>query len=129
MPGLDQTCTSELPAPLARWFAAQNWAPHPHQLQMLHATGNALLIAPTGGGKTLAGFLATLSAACTGDMGAGLHTLYVSPLKALTHDIGRNLARPVADLGLSLRVEDRTGDTSATQRARQRVDPPHVLLT
>ncbi len=129
MPGLDQTCTSELPAPLARWFAAQNWTPHPHQLQMLHATENALLIAPTGGGKTLAGFLATLSAACTGDMGAGLHTLYVSPLKALTHDIGRNLARPVADLRLPLRVEDRTGDTSATQRARQRVDPPHVLLT
>ncbi|MFU8899574.1 MAG: DEAD/DEAH box helicase, partial [Roseinatronobacter sp.] len=129
MPAFDHTSPNDLPAPLARWFAAQNWAPHPHQVQMLQATGNALLIAPTGGGKTLAGFLATLAAACRGDMGAGLHTLYVSPLKALTHDIGRNLARPVADLGLSCRIEDRTGDTSATRRARQRVDPPHVLLT
>ena len=129
MPAFDHTSPNDLPAPLARWFAAQNWAPHPHQIQMLQATGNALLIAPTGGGKTLAGFLATLAAACRGDMGAGLHTLYVSPLKALTHDIGRNLARPVADLGLSCRIEDRTGDTSATRRARQRVDPPHVLLT
>ena len=129
MPAFDQTHPEYLPGTLADWFAAQGWAPHPHQLQMLRATENALLIAPTGGGKTLAGFLATLAAACTGEMGAGLHTLYVSPLKALTHDIGRNLARPVADLGLSLRIEDRTGDTSATQRARQRVDPPHVLLT
>ena len=59
----------------------------------------------------------------------GLHTLYVSPLKALANDIARNLARPVADLGLDIRIEDRTGDTSATRRARQRVDPPHILLT
>ena len=129
MPAFDQTLPETLPAPLARWFDAQGWSPHRHQMQMLQAERNALLIAPTGGGKTLAGFLATLSAACRGEMGAGLHTLYVSPLKALTHDIGRNLARPVADLGLTCRIEDRTGDTPATQRARQRVDPPHVLLT
>ena len=62
-------------------------------------------------------------------MGPGMHTLYVSPLKALTHDIARNLSRPVADLGLDLRIEDRTGDTASARRARQRVDPPHVLLT
>src|SRR5690606_11621275 len=59
----------------------------------------------------------------------GLHTLYVSPLKALTADIGRNLARPVAELGLGVRVEDRTGDTGQSQRRRQRVDPPEILLT
>ena len=129
MPAFDQTISNDLPAPLAQWFSAQGWTPHAHQMQMLRAVGNALLIAPTGGGKTLAGFLPTLAAACRDEMGAGLHTLYVSPLKALTHDIGRNLARPVADLGLSCRIEDRTGDTPATQRARQRVDPPHVLLT
>ena len=117
-----------LPDALARWFAAQGWVPHPHQIAMLRAPGDALLIAPTGGGKTLAGFLPTLVAACDG-LSDGMHTLYVSPLKALTHDIGRNLARPVADLGLDLRIEDRTGDTSATTRARQRVDPPHILLT
>ena len=117
-----------LPNRLAQWFTAQGWAPHPHQIAMLQAQGDALLIAPTGGGKTLAGFLPTLAAACN-SLPKGLHTLYVSPLKALTHDIGRNLARPVADLGLALRIEDRTGDTSATTRARQRVDPPHILLT
>ena len=120
--------TSILPGPLRDWFAARGWMPHPHQLAMLETPGDRLLIAPTGGGKTLAGFLPTLAEACDG-LGPGLHTLYVSPLKALTHDIGRNLAQPVADLGLGLRIEDRTGDTRATTRARQRVDPPHILLT
>jgi len=118
-----------LPPPMESWFTAQGWHPHRHQLDMLRAPGHVLLIAPTGGGKTLAGFLPTLADACTGAMGPGMHTLYVSPLKALTHDIARNLARPVADLGLDLRIEDRTGDTAAARRARQRVDPPHVLLT
>ncbi len=116
-----------MPPAFARWFAAQGWAPHPHQLALLAARDDTLLIAPTGGGKTLAGFLSSLV-----DLqapGPGLHTLYVSPLKALANDIARNLARPVADLGLDIRIEDRTGDTSATRRARQRVDPPHVLLT
>ena len=119
---------AQLPDRLTGWFAAQGWAPHSHQLAMMATPGDRLLIAPTGGGKTLAGFLPTLAAAC-GGLGPGLHTLYASPLKALTHDIGRNLARPVADLGLEVRIEDRTGDTGATTRARQRVDPPHILLT
>lgn len=87
-----------------------------------------LLIAPTGGGKTLAGFLPTLvdleSAPHT-----GLHTLYVSPLKALAADIKRNLRKPVEEMGLDIRIEDRTGDTSYTQKRRQRADPPHILLT
>ncbi len=129
MPALDHLNPIDLPLPLAHWFAAQGWAPHRHQLQMYRATDDALLIAPTGGGKTLAGFLPALAAACCDAMTSGLHTLYVSPLKALTHDIARNLARPVADLELGLRIEDRTGDTGAGQRARQRVDPPHILLT
>ncbi|MFB2532989.1 ligase-associated DNA damage response DEXH box helicase [Paracoccus sp. p3-h83] len=116
-----------LPAPLGDWFAAQGWVPHAHQLDLL-APGDALLIAPTGGGKTLAGFLPTL-ADLLADPRDGLHTIYVSPLKALTHDIARNLARPVADLGLAIRIEDRTGDTSPARRARQRVDPPQILLT
>ncbi len=127
MPETAQT-PSSLPAPLAAWFAAQGWAPHPHQIAMLEAPGDRLLIAPTGGGKTLAGFLPTLAEASAGAL-QGLHTLYVSPLKALTHDIARNLRRPVGDLGLDLRIEDRTGDTGATTRKRQRVDPPHILLT
>lgn len=117
-----------MPRKIAAWFAAQHWQPHPHQLDLLAAQGDVLLMAPTGGGKTLAGFLPTLAQLLQGPH-EGLHTLYVSPLKALTHDIARNLSRPVADLGLSIRIEDRTGDTSQTRRARQRVDPPEILLT
>jgi ATP-dependent Lhr-like helicase len=116
-----------LPPEFLDWFARQGWQPHPHQLDLLAAQGDTLLIAPTGGGKTLAGFLPSLV-----DLRpppGGLHTLYVSPLKALTADIARNLARPVADLGLNIRIEDRTGDTRPSQRARQRADPPDILLT
>jgi ATP-dependent Lhr-like helicase len=119
-----------LPAPLAHWLAARGWRLHPHQQAML-ARADApatLLIAPTGGGKTLAGFLPTL-AALAENPPAGLHTLYISPLKALAVDIRRNLTGPVAEMGLPLRIEDRTGDTSAHHRRNQRAAPPHVLLT
>ena len=116
-----------LPPEFQDWFAGQGWSPHPHQLALLEAQGDTLLIAPTGGGKTLAGFLPSLVDLAGGHQ--GLHTLYVSPLKALTADIGRNLARPVADLGLPIRVEDRTGDTRSAARQRQRTDPPQILLT
>ena len=116
-----------LPGAFRDWFARQGWQPHPHQIALLAAQGDTLLIAPTGGGKTLAGFLPSLVA--LREPPGGLHTLYVSPLKALTADIARNLARPVADLGLKVRIEDRTGDTRPAQRARQRVDPPDILLT
>ena len=103
---------------------------HPHQQAMLdRATEPALLlIAPTGGGKTMAGFLPTLAELAEGGHD-GLHTLYVSPLKALAADIKRNLRRPVEEMGLPIRIEDRTGDTSASLKKRQRVDPPHILLT
>ncbi len=119
-----------LPRPFAQWFAARGWTLHPHQAAMLDRAQEPalLLVAPTGGGKTLAGFLPTLV-----ELGAqprpGLHTLYVSPLKALAADIRRNLGTPVAELGLPVRVEDRTGDTPAGQRRRQRADPPQILLT
>jgi ATP-dependent helicase Lhr and Lhr-like helicase len=122
--------TDALPPALAAFFAARGWALHPHQRAMLDRAGApaTLLIAPTGGGKTLAGFLPTLA-----ELGArpppGLHTLYLSPLKALAADIRRNLTTPIEGAGLGIRVEDRTGDTSYTQRRRQRADPPHILLT
>ncbi|MEM6896041.1 MAG: DEAD/DEAH box helicase, partial [Pseudomonadota bacterium] len=93
----------ELPAKIEDWFARKGWAPHPHQRAML-ARGDApatLLIAPTGGGKTLAGFLPTL-ADLTEGAHDGLHTLYVSPLKALAADIKRNLQTPVAEIGLDI---------------------------
>jgi len=121
---------TDLPAALDCWFAKRGWSLHPHQRAMLDRAGNpaTLLIAPTGGGKTLAGFLPTL-ADLARDPRDGLHTLYVSPLKALAADIRRNLATPIAETGLPIRVEDRTGDTSASVKRRQRADPPHVLLT
>lgn len=117
-----------LPPAFARWFAARGWEAHPHQLALLAAREDTLLIAPTGGGKTLAGFLPSL-VELHGSGRKGLHTLYVSPLKALTADVARNLARPVDDLEIPIRIEDRTGDTKPARRARQRVDPPEILLT
>lgn len=121
---------THLPPALSDWFAARGWQLHPHQRAMLEAAADpaTLLIAPTGGGKTLAGFLPSL-AEITAAPKAGLHTLYISPLKALAADIRRNLRRPIEEAGLRIRVEDRTGDTGATQRKRQRADPPHILLT
>ncbi|GAB0115457.1 DNA ligase-associated DEXH box helicase [Acidisoma sp. C75] len=89
-----------------------------------------LLIAPTGGGKTLSGFLPSLVDLAAGrPEGAGIHTLYVSPLKALATDIARNLSDPVAEMGLPIRIETRTGDTPQNRRARQRENPPDILLT
>ncbi|MFP4043262.1 MAG: ligase-associated DNA damage response DEXH box helicase [Rhodosalinus sp.] len=119
-----------LPPRFSDWFAARGWDIHPHQAEML-ARADApalLLVAPTGGGKTLAGFLPSLAELADGGR-EGLHTLYVSPLKALAADIRRNLTRPIEEMSLAVRVEDRTGDTSYTQKRRQRADPPHILLT
>ncbi len=116
---------------IADWFAARGWAPREHQLAVLktfEADASALLIAPTGAGKTLAGFLPTLTDLIASPR-AGLHTLYVSPLKALAVDVARNLTTPIAEMGLSIKVETRTGDTPASRRQRQRYDPPHILMT
>ncbi|MFN7224319.1 MAG: ligase-associated DNA damage response DEXH box helicase [Paracoccaceae bacterium] len=120
----------DLPPALSDWFTAKGWTLHPHQQDMLARAKDpaTLLIAPTGGGKTLAGFLPTL-AELTRNPAKGLHTLYISPLKALAADIRRNLRTPIEGAGLPIRVEDRTGDTTYTQRRRQRADPPHILLT
>ncbi|MEM9009700.1 MAG: ligase-associated DNA damage response DEXH box helicase [Pseudomonadota bacterium] len=119
-----------LPDYLSAWFERRGWSPHPHQIALLERAEQpaTLLIAPTGGGKTLAGFLPTLIELGRAP-GPGLHTLYVSPLKALAADIRRNLEGPVAEMDLAIRVEDRTGDTRQAQRQRQRTDPPHILLT
>lgn len=118
------------PQPITSWFNARGWSIHPHQQAMLDRAGDpaTLLIAPTGGGKTLAGFLPSL-VELSGDTHTGLHTLYVSPLKALAADIKRNLRGPVDEMDLPIRIEDRTGDTPASRKKAQRVDPPHILLT
>jgi ATP-dependent Lhr-like helicase len=135
----------QLPDIFTRWFASRGWAPRAHQLELLakaRAGRSVLLIAPTGGGKTLAGFLPTLveltapragsklvSAGRDVRQSQGLHTLYISPLKALAVDVARNLEIPVKEMGLAVKLETRTGDTPASKRQRQRRYPPDVLLT
>jgi ATP-dependent helicase Lhr and Lhr-like helicase len=144
--------TSLLPDPFLRWFAGRGWTARAYQLELLakaRAGRSVLLIAPTGAGKTLAGFLPSLvelSAASSAEPAppksrqlvstgrgirrqGGLHTLYISPLKALAVDVARNLERPVAEMGLPVRIETRSGDTPASKRQRQHRDPPDILLT
>jgi len=126
-----------LPPAFADWFAGKGWEPRPHQLALLEKAQrgrSTLLIAPTGAGKTLAGFLPSLVALEARPMqapvgGRGIHTLYVSPLKALAVDIARNLEVPVAEMGLPVSLETRTGDTSLHKRQRQKLKPPDILLT
>ena len=146
-----------LPDVFVRWFASRGWAPRAHQIDLMakaQSGRSVLLIAPTGGGKTLAGFLPSLvelsgtsiplppqSAGAQYQRGklfstgrdvrreGGLHTLYISPLKALAVDIARNLEAPVAEMRLPIRIETRTGDTPISKRQRQRRDPPEILLT
>ncbi|WP_135212422.1 ligase-associated DNA damage response DEXH box helicase [Vitreimonas flagellata] len=129
--------TPSLPSPFADWFAARGWSPRPHQLELVRraeAGLSTLLIAPTGAGKTLAGFLPSLiELAPRAEDGLRrphrLHTLYVSPLKALTTDVARNLDTPASEMKLNLRIESRTGDTPPHKRQRQRAHPPDILLT
>ncbi|MBA4226394.1 MAG: DNA ligase-associated DEXH box helicase [Hyphomonas sp.] len=139
-----------LPPAFEAWFAARGWSPRPHQLALAEASlsgASALLIAPTGGGKTLAGFLGTLielsnpssppppagevapKATEGGAPRPALHTLYISPLKALAADVQRNLMTPVSEMALPIRIETRTGDTPPHVRQRQRKTPPDILLT
>jgi ATP-dependent Lhr-like helicase len=144
-----------LPDRFQKWFASRGWSPREHQLALLAKArddSSALLIAPTGAGKTLAGFLPTLVELSSSPGGApgevareragnvistgrgvqrsrGLHTLYISPLKALAVDIARNLETPIAEMGLPIKVETRTGDTPVSRRQRQRRYPPDILLT
>ena len=92
---------------------------------------SSLLIAPTGAGKTLAGFLPSLAELTNTEAppAKGLHTLYISPLKALAIDVHRNLLQPLEELDLPLTAETRTGDTPQNRRVRQRHSPPNILLT
>ncbi|MET0138145.1 MAG: ligase-associated DNA damage response DEXH box helicase [Sphingobium sp.] len=122
---------SPVPVPIADWFAARGWHVRAHQAAMLTAAdegSHALLVAPTGAGKTLAGFLPSI-ADLAENPHDGLHSLYVSPLKALAVDVQRNLLTPVAEMGLPITIETRTGDTPSDRKARQRAKPPHILLT
>ncbi len=127
-----------LPEPFANWFAGNGWQPRSHQLELLarvQAGQSVLLIAPTGAGKTLAGFLPSLVDLVDrpkpkpGAARHGIHTLYISPLKALAVDIKRNLETPVSEMALGVEIETRTGDTPVHRRQRQKLAPPQILLT
>ena len=133
-----------LPKAFEDWFAAHGWRPRPHQLALVeHAARgqSVLLVAPTGGGKTLAGFLPSLIDLAPAaerptaksrpkrSRKSGLHTLYISPLKALAVDVARNLEAPASEMDLGIRIETRTGDTPLARRQRQRHVPPDILLT
>ena len=143
---MSKASSSLLPQKFQDWFRSRGWEPRRHQLQLLakaKAGRSVLLVAPTGAGKTLAGFLPSLVELTERD-GAGkgkqkekskaprkggLHTLYISPLKALATDVARNLENPVQEMGLPIRIETRTGDTPSHKRARQIERPPDILLT
>ena len=127
-----------LPPPFLKWFAERGWSPRAHQIDLLsrvQANRSVLLIAPTGAGKTLAGFMPTLVDLAgrpkrkPGEAHRSIHTLYISPLKALAVDIERNLGKPVAEMALPVTVETRTGDTPTHKRQRQKLSPPDILLT
>ncbi len=132
------TDVASLPAPFVRWFSKRGWSPRAHQLELLSKADSGhsvLLIAPTGAGKTLAGFLPSMVDVTQrpkrrpGEAHRGIHTLYISPLKALAVDIQRNLETPVSEMGLPLTMETRTGDTPSHKRQRQKLNPPDILLT
>ncbi len=129
-----------------RWFAGAFEGPTPAQEQGWEAIAggqHTLICAPTGSGKTLAAFLWSLDRLLTGPPlaeGAGrLRTLYVSPLKALTYDVERNLRAPLAGIaneasrtGVALpelKVATRTGDTAAEERRQLARHPPDILIT
>jgi ATP-dependent Lhr-like helicase len=136
---MSQSSATLLPKTFRDWFKSRGWTPRAHQLDLLAKARegrSVLLVAPTGAGKTLAGFLPSLVELAergpsrgTAKDRRGLHTLYISPLKALATDVARNLEIPVAEMGLPIRVETRTGDTPSHKRARQIERPPDILLT
>ena len=133
--GDTQPTPPQLPPRFLDWFCRRGWQPRAHQLALLVQLAerrNTLLLAPTGAGKTLAGFLPSLVALSDRTRqgrAPSLHTLYVSPLKALTSDIARNLMAPLTEMDLPITVETRTGDTSIARKQRQRRRPPDMLLT
>ena len=119
--------------PLTDWLESKGWEYHPHQLEVLEKTlegKDVLLFAPTGAGKTLSGFLPGIVDLTNNEHPEHqLHTLYISPLKALAVDVRRNLMQPIEATGMKIDVETRTGDTPSSKRQRQKTKPPQMLMT
>jgi ATP-dependent helicase Lhr and Lhr-like helicase len=120
-------------APVRRWFEASFEGPTPAQAggwKAIAGGANALICAPTGSGKTLAAFLWGIDRLSrTPDLGQGVRIVYVSPLKALSYDIERNLRAPLRGIGADISVGLRTGDTSQKERRAMRKTPPDILIT
>jgi ATP-dependent Lhr-like helicase len=131
---------------IAEWFQASFGEPTDVQVQAwpaIQSGADALIAAPTGSGKTLAAFLSCIDQlfkqALARNLDDQTHVLYVSPLKALSNDIQKNLQKPLAEIGMralqaglmmpELRVLVRTGDTPMTDRQQMLKRPPHVLVT
>ena len=130
---------SSAASPVFAWFAERYGEPTPAQAAAwprIARGENILLASPTGTGKTFAAFLGVLDELvrlqARGELRDTIHCVYVSPLRALSYDLEKNLREPLRELfgeKPPIRVELRTGDTTASQRARQFTKPPHILLT
>lgn len=117
--------------PILDWFGQQGWQPLPFQLEAWRAylAGQSGLIqVPTGSGKTYAAVMGPI-AQMLHTPGTGLQLLYITPLRALSRDIEQSILRPILEMGWALRVESRTGDTSAAKKTRQLKQMPEILIS
>ncbi len=116
-----------------RWFEASFEGPTPAQTggwEAISSGEHTLICAPTGSGKTLASFLWGIDKlARAKDLGTGVKLVYISPLKALSYDIERNLRAPLRGIGADIAVGLRTGDTSQKERRAMAKTPPDILIT
>jgi ATP-dependent Lhr-like helicase len=120
--------------PVRRWFEASFAEPTPAQAMgwpKIAAGANTLICAPTGSGKTLAAFLWGIDRLAREPerLGQGVRIVYVSPLKALSYDIERNLRAPLKGIEAEISVGLRTGDTPQRERQAMRRKPPDILVT
>jgi ATP-dependent Lhr-like helicase len=130
---LDTLNTLDARLALARaWFASRGRAPFEHQETLWRAYWrgeSGLLNAGTGTGKTLAAWIGPLLAGLGAPRRPGIQVVWVTPLRALARDLQFALAEPLAFFGSDWRVEQRTGDTGSSLRARQKIRPPQALIT
>ena len=115
------------------WLKKKGWSLYDHQIETLSLIKegfDVILHAPTGGGKTIGGFMPSIDDFIRNNYKSQeFHTLYISPLKALTTDVQRNLLNPINDLKINIKVETRTSDTSTYNKAKQIKKPPNFLMT
>lgn len=129
-PSAAQPSTPSL-APIVEWFRQQGWEPLSFQQETWEAflAGHSGLVqVPTGSGKTYAAVMGAI-AAMLHDPKPGLQLLYLTPLRSLSRDIEQSIRRPIEQMGWDLRVESRTGDTSASRKVRQLKNMPQILIT